>query len=91
GRAPVFYEGDVRDKELLKTIFTEHDIDSIIHFAGLKSVSESIRKPLEYYENNIVATISLIDEAAKYGVMNFIFSSSATVYGNPDFVPISES
>ncbi|STI61001.1 UDP-glucose 4-epimerase [Escherichia coli] len=60
GRAPVFYEGDVRDKELLKTIFTEHDIDSIIHFAGLKSVSESIRKPLEYYENNIVATISLM-------------------------------
>ncbi|EOI1378838.1 SDR family NAD(P)-dependent oxidoreductase, partial [Citrobacter amalonaticus] len=89
GRTPILYEGDVRDKGLLQKIFSEHKINSIIHFAGLKSVSESIQKPLEYYENNIASTISLVDEAVKSGVGNFIFSSSATVYGNPEYVPIS--
>lgn len=90
GRTPILYEGDVRDKGLLQKIFSEHKINSIIHFAGLKSVSESIQKPLEYYENNIESTISLVDEAVSSGVLNFIFSSSATVYGNPEHVPISE-
>ncbi|NIY46208.1 UDP-glucose 4-epimerase GalE [Cedecea colo] len=90
GRKPVFYEGDVKDKLLLRRIFSEQHIDSIIHFAGLKSVSESIKKPLEYYENNIVATVDIVDEAAKANVKNFIFSSSATVYGDPEVIPISE-
>ncbi|EMG7904517.1 UDP-glucose 4-epimerase, partial [Enterobacter hormaechei] len=88
GKSPVLYKGDVRDKKLLQRVFTEQNINSIIHFAGLKSVSESIQKPLEYYENNIVATISLVDEAIRHGVNNFIFSSSATVYGDPETIPV---
>ncbi|WP_431642044.1 UDP-glucose 4-epimerase GalE [Enterobacter hormaechei] len=91
GKSPVLYKGDVRDKKLLQRVFTEQNINSIIHFAGLKSVSESIQTPLEYYENNIVATISLVDEAIRHGVNNFIFSSSATVYGDPETIPVCES
>lgn len=90
GKVAICYRGDVRDRLLLKRIFKEQKIDAIIHFAGLKSVSESIRKPLEYYDNNLAATMALVEESERVGVNKFIFSSSATVYGNPENVPISE-
>ena len=90
GKAVPFYEGDVRDERLLNTIFSEHDIQCVIHFAGLKAVGESVQKPWEYYENNIAGTLTLVDVMRKHGVKNLIFSSSATVYGDPAFIPITE-
>lgn len=90
GRKPVVYIADVRDNNFLKKIFLEHEITDVIHFAGLKSVSESIKKPLEYYFNNVVGTMVLLNEMLSAGVNNLIFSSSATVYGNPDSVPLTE-
>ncbi|EAO0631552.1 UDP-glucose 4-epimerase GalE, partial [Salmonella enterica] len=85
------YQGDVRDRIILKEIFYKHDIDAVIHLAGLKSVNESIRRPLEYYDNNTLGTLILLEEMHQAGVYNLIFSSSATVYGNPQTVPISET
>ena len=85
-----FYEADLLDKEALETIFSENDIDAVIHFAGLKAVGESVQKPLWYYHNNITGTLLLCETMAKYNVKKMVFSSSATVYGNPKTVPIQE-
>ena len=87
----VFYKGDVRDKELLENIFSNNDINSVIHFAGLKAVGESVEKPLLYYENNIVSTLNLCEVMNKYNVKKIVFSSSATVYGKQDILPIKET
>lgn len=89
-KEPVFYEADLRDEAVLNEIFTEHKIDSVIHFAGLKAVGESVEKPLLYYENNIDSTLVLCRAMTKYNVKNLVFSSSATVYGKPESVPIRE-
>lgn len=91
GLAPVFYHGDIRDEALLDSIFAEHDIKAVIHFAGLKAVGESVAKPLEYYDNNVNGSLVLARSMRKAGVKNIIFSSSATVYGDPASVPITES
>lgn len=91
GKAPVFIEGDIRDSELLDNVFCQHSIDVIIHFAGLKAVGESVAKPLDYYDNNVSGTLKLIEAAHKAGVTNFIFSSSATVYGDQPRIPYAES
>ena len=80
GKEVPFYEGDVRDEVLLNTIFSEHDIGCVIHFAGLKAVGESVSKPLEYYENNLCSTMTLCRVMGKRGVKRIVFSSSATVY-----------
>ena len=85
-----FYEADVLDREALEKIFDAEDIDSVINFAGLKAVGESVQKPLEYYHNNITGTLILCDVMRNHGVKNIIFSSSATVYGDPAFIPITE-
>jgi UDP-glucose 4-epimerase len=86
----IFYQIDVTDEKLVDTIFSNHDIDGVIHFAGLKAVGESVEKPLEYYYNNIVSTMVLTKVCQKYGVNRFVFSSSATVYGDNQ-VPFVES
>jgi len=85
-----FFEGDIRDKKLLNNIFKNYKIDSVIHFAGLKAVGESVKKPLEYYDNNVGGTINLLEIMDKYNCKKIVFSSSATVYGNPKEVPITE-
>ena len=91
GKRPKFYNADLRDKEALAKIFKENpDIEAVIHFAGLKAVGESVAKPLEYYDNNIHGTLSLLEAMRDAGVKNIVFSSSATVYGDPAFVPITE-
>ncbi len=86
----IFYEGDVCDKNILKTIFKKHKIDAVIHFAGYKAVGESVEKPLMYYKNNIYSTINLCEVMKEHNVKNIVFSSSATVYGNPKSLPIKE-
>ena len=91
GREVTFYEGDIADGALLDRIFKENHIDCCIHFAGLKAVGESVQKPLEYYQNNIGGTLVLIDAMRRNQVKNIIFSSSATVYGNPQEIPITEN
>ena len=91
GRQIPFYETDIRDRAGLKKIFAEHSFDCCIHFAGLKAVGESVQKPLEYYDNNITGTLVLLEEMRNAGCKNIIFSSSATVYGNPAVMPITES
>lgn len=85
-----FYKADILDREALNQVFEENDIDSCIHFAGLKAVGESVVKPWEYYNNNIAGTLTLVDVMRKHGCKNIVFSSSATVYGSPAFVPITE-
>ena len=90
GKKVPFYETDIRDREGLEEIFTKEKIDGVIHFAGLKAVGESVEKPWEYYDNNITGTLTLVDVMRKHGCKNIIFSSSATVYGDPAFVPITE-
>ena len=85
-----FISGDVRDKKILNKVFKENSIDSVIHFAGYKAVGESTEFPLKYYENNVGGTISLLEVMSDYKVKNIVFSSSATVYGDPETVPISE-
>jgi len=90
GVRPTFYQGDIRGSAILQTIFTEHHIDGVIHFAGLKAVGESVEKPLMYYDNNVSGTLNLVREMDKAGVKSLIFSSSATVYGDPASVPIRE-
>ena len=87
---PGFVKGDIRDKETLDKIFTDTAFDAVIHFAGLKAVGESVQKPLMYYENNIAGTLNLLKSMGENGCKNIIFSSSATVYGTPAFVPITE-
>ena len=90
GREIKFYEADIRDADAMKAIFDAEDIDAVIHFAGLKAVGESVAKPLEYYDNNINGTLVLCNAMRNAGVKNIIFSSSATVYGDPAFIPITE-
>ncbi|WP_230432637.1 UDP-glucose 4-epimerase GalE [Plesiomonas shigelloides] len=90
GRSVMFYEADVCDRSALKTIFAQHAIDAVIHFAGLKAVGESTQIPLKYYQNNIAATLVLCEEMERAGVFRLVFSSSATVYGDPHTVPIQE-
>ncbi len=90
GKTIPFIEADVCDEAALESIFTRHSIDAVIHFAGLKAVGESVRKPLEYYTNNLVSTLTLLNVMRAHGVKNFVFSSSATVYGDPASVPIQE-
>lgn len=85
-----FYEGDVCNKELLEQIFDENEIDAVIHFAGLKAVGESVKLPLKYYRNNIDSTLSLLEVMTKYDCKSLVFSSSATVYGKPERLPIKE-
>lgn len=85
-----FHQANVLDREALDAIFSQHSIDAIIHFAGFKAVGESVQKPLEYYWNNIAGTLVLCDVARNHGVKNMVFSSSATVYGDPEFIPITE-
>lgn len=90
GKTIAFYEGDVRDAESLKAMFEKERVDAVIHCAALKAVGESVRKPLEYYENNISGTLTLLDVMRNVGVKNIVFSSSATVYGSPETMPITE-
>ena len=90
GKTVKFYEADVLDREALEKIFDAEDIDSVINFAGLKAVGESVQKPLEYYRNNITGTLTLMEVMQQVGVKNIVFSSSATVYGNPETMPITE-
>jgi UDP-glucose 4-epimerase len=86
-----FIEADVRDQSALSDIFTTYDIDSVIHFAGLKAVGESVAKPLEYYDNNLVSTLALLEAMRKHSVNQLVFSSSATVYGSPSELPLRET
>lgn len=90
GRTLKFYKNDLLDKDALEEIFKKEEIDAVMHFAGLKAVGESVAQPLRYYHNNITGTLILCEVMNKYGVKNLVFSSSATVYGNPHKVPISE-
>ena len=90
GKTVKFYEGDLLNREDVEKVFEQESIDSVIHFAGLKAVGESVAKPLEYYHNNITGTLILCDVMRQHGCKNIVFSSSATVYGDPAFVPITE-
>lgn len=91
GKKPKFYKADCCDKEAMEKLFSENELDAVIHFAGLKAVGESCRMPIEYYKNNIDSTLVLLEVMRAHGVKNIIFSSSATVYGAPDVVPIKET
>ena len=90
GKRPAFFEGDVRDRELLRALFKQRSVDAVIHFAGLKAVGESVAQPLRYYDCNVGGAMSLCEVMAEVGVKTLIFSSSATVYGDPASVPIRE-
>ncbi len=90
GKRPKFYHLDLLDREGVKRVFDENEIDTVIHFAGLKAVGESVAKPIEYYHNNITGTLNLIFEMRDHNCFNIVFSSSATVYGKPETVPIKE-
>ena len=85
-----FYELDYSNKEKMDKVFAENKIDSVIHFAGYKAVGESVEKPIEYYTNNVSGTLNLLDVMRKHNVKTIIFSSSATVYGDPEVVPLTE-
>lgn len=91
GKTIVFRELDVRDRTALDAVLREHTVDAVIHFAGLKAVGESVAKPLEYFDNNVAGTITLLKALADADVKRFVFSSSATVYGDPESVPIPET
>lgn len=90
GKTVKFYEGDVRDAKALEAMFNKESIDAVIHCAALKAVGESVQKPLLYYQNNITGTLTLMDVMSRVNVKNIVFSSSATVYGNPETMPITE-
>ncbi len=90
GRRPEFIEADVRDRNAMKSIFSRYHFDAVIHFAGLKAVGESVEQPLRYYDNNVHGSLVLFEAMAEAGVKTLVFSSSATVYGDPHSVPISE-
>lgn len=90
GKPVPYYKADIRDREAIDAVFSEHQFDAVIHFAGLKAVGESVAKPLEYYENNMSGTFVLLDVMRTHGCKNIIFSSSATVYGDPAIIPITE-
>jgi UDP-glucose 4-epimerase len=90
GRSPVFVDGDIRDKDLLTKLFEQHQVMAVMHFAGLKAVGESMQIPLAYYDNNVSGTVTLLEAMRQANVRTMVFSSSATVYGNPASVPITE-
>lgn len=90
GRKVAFKEADIRDRAALREVFTQHEIGAVIHFAGLKSVGESVAHPLRYYDNNVSGSVALVEVMAEHGVKTLVFSSSATVYGDPHEVPIRE-
>jgi UDP-glucose 4-epimerase len=90
GREPLFVQGDIRDRALLDQVFAAHSIHAVLHFAGLKAVGESVREPARYYENNVAGSLNLCQAMASAGVFTLVFSSSATVYGDPATVPIRE-
>lgn len=90
GKKVTFYNLDLKDKEAVEILFENHNIDSVIHFAGYKAVGESVELPLKYYTNNLISTLNLCELMNKYSVYNLIFSSSATVYGMPDTLPLTE-
>ncbi len=90
GKELTFYEADILDQEALDAIFEKEQIESVIHFAGYKAVGESVAKPIAYYHNNITGTLMLCDVMRRHNVKNIVFSSSATVYGDPAFIPITE-
>lgn len=90
GKKVTFYEADILDRDALEMIFSKEKIESCIHFAGLKAVGESCEKPWEYYYNNVSGTLILLDVMRKHGVKNIIFSSSSTVYGTPEVIPVTE-
>jgi UDP-glucose 4-epimerase len=91
GRSATFVHGDVRDFALLSSLFTEHSVDAVLHFAGLKAVGESVSQPLRYYDNNVYGSQVLLQACADAGVFTLVFSSSATIYGEPAHMPISEA
>lgn len=91
GKLPTFVEGDICDEATLEKVFTEHDITAVVHFAGLKAVGESNTIPLSYYQNNVAGTVTLLQVMAKHNVKNFVFSSSATVYGDRNVAPMVET
>ena len=91
GKSVTFYEADIPDKDALNKIFDAHQIEAVIHFAGYKAVGESVAKPIEYYHNNMTGTLVLCDVMRAHGVKNIVFSSSATVYGDPAQIPITEN
>ena len=91
GKSITFIEGDVLDAQLLNQVFDEHDFFGVIHFAGLKAVGESVAEPLKYYKNNVTGTLELLEVMQAHNVKNFVFSSSATVYGDPEILPIPET
>ena len=91
GKSVTFYEADILDKDALNKIFDAHQIEAVIHFAGYKAVGESVAKPIEYYHNNMTGTLVLCDVMRAHGVKNIVFSSSATVYGDPAQIPITEN
>ena len=91
GKRPLLIEGDIRDRALLDDVFKQHEIDAVVHFAGLKAVGESVQKPLEYYDNNVSGSVVLFEAMRDAGVKRLVFSSSATVYGDPEEIPISEN
>ena len=90
GKSVTFYKADILDRDALNAIFDKEQVECVIHFAGLKAVGESVAKPWEYYQNNIAGTLILVDVMRAHGVKNIIFSSSATVYGMPDVIPVTE-
>ncbi|MFA0810896.1 UDP-glucose 4-epimerase GalE [Microbulbifer epialgicus] len=91
GQQVPFYNCDIGDQQELRKVFSEHNIESVIHFAGFKAVGESVEQPLRYYQNNVAGTLAVIEVMEEFGVYRMIFSSSATVYGEPETVPIKES
>ena len=91
GKKPIFVKGDIRDLVSLRALFDGYRIDAVIHFAGLKAVGESVARPMHYYENNVVGSLNLFNEMTRAGVKRLVFSSSATVYGDPKTVPILEN
>lgn len=91
GKKVIFHQGDILDRPFLEDIFSQYQFSAVIHFAGLKAVGESVLEPLKYYENNVSGTINLLQVMAKFSVKNFVFSSSATVYGDPASLPITEN
>ncbi len=91
GKKVKFYKNDVRDREAMRKIFTENNIEAVIHFAGLKAVGESVAKPIEYYDNNLISTLVLLEVMREFGCKKFVFSSSATVYGTSKEMPLTEN
>lgn len=91
GKSLTFVQGDIADEELLRSIFAEHSISAVMHFAGFKAVGESVREPLMYYRNNFSGTVALCEVMSEFNVKKMVFSSSATVYGDPESVPIREN